>query len=147
MIYTPNFATKGSATTQLFLHGNCAYYILQSQRAPIILKLATPGMICQSLLCIVLLGLNSDLSRYSATSIIRTPLSKAPVLGVRISEIVRITEVLTFLSFFDVPWYKTALVLQRKLQKESKEHLGLSYLAFSSLQTCLARSFNDRHAY
>ena len=37
----------------------------------------------------------------------------------RISEIVRITEVLTIFSFFDVPWYKTALVLQRKLQKDS----------------------------
>ena len=56
---------------------------------------------------------------YSATSIIRAPLSKAPVMWYRISEIVQITEVLTFLSFYDMHWYKTALLLQRKLQKDS----------------------------
>ena len=42
-------------------------------------------------------------SMYSGTSIIRTPLDTALMLAYRISEIVRITEVLTFLTEFMVP--------------------------------------------
>ena len=44
-----------------------------------------------------------DKSKYSATSIIQTPLATALMLAYRISEIVRITEVLSFLTGYVVP--------------------------------------------
>ena len=56
---------------------------------------------------------------YSATLIIRTPLSKAPMLQYWISEIVPITEVPIFFHYFNMPWYETAFLLQRDLQKDS----------------------------
>ena len=51
--------------------------------------------------------LHSSYNQYSATSTIRTPLSTALILAYRISEIVRITEVPTFLAWFMIPNLET----------------------------------------
>ena len=59
---------------------------------------------------------------YSATSIIQTPLSMAPMLGYRVSEIVRKTEVLTFSPFSTCPGIKRHLYFKessKRIQKTS----------------------------